>query len=172
MVSQGIFIVFDGPNGVGKTTIISAVCNQLSILRLPHLRTAEPTTSALGVYIRKNQDKYSKEVLACLVAANRYEHIETVVQPGIMAGNIVVCDRYFPSTLVYQLMDGAELSFVDGLNQKILKPDLTIFLSAGIDILKARLKERDQLTRFERNQEQEVELYVKAKSILSDRGWN
>src|SRR5688572_17339025 len=122
---NGAFIVIDGPNGVGKTTIIDSVCAILQAAGILFVRTKEPTTSELGIYIRNNQDKYSKEALACLVAANRYEHLEAVVTPGIRAGKVVVCDRYYPSTLVYQLMDGLELSFVEGLNKQILMPHLT-----------------------------------------------
>lgn len=169
---SGVFIVVDGPNGVGKTTIIDSVCAALQAAGKLFVRTKEPTTSELGVHIRNNQDKYSKEVLACLVAANRYEHLETVVSPGISAGKVVVCDRYYPSTLVYQLMDGLELSFVEGLNKQILIPHLTIFLSAEEDVIKARLNERNQLTRFERDQEKEIKFYQEAKSLLEGKGWN
>lgn len=136
------------------------------------VRTKEPTTSELGIYIRNNQDKYSKEALACLVAANRYEHLETVVTPGIRTGKVVVCDRYYPSTLVYQLMDGLELSFVEGLNKQILIPHLTIFLTAEEDVIKARLKERNQLTRFERDQKKEIQFYQDARSLLESKDWN
>lgn len=169
---KGCFIVFEGPNGVGKTTIINAVCSQLNNEVIPFVRTKEPTTSELGVYIRENQNKYSKEVLACLVAANRYEHIESVVALSIQAGDVVLCDRYFPSSLVYQLMDGVELSFVEGLNQKILVPSLTVFLTAKEDIVKTRLRERGQLSRFERDQKKEIQLYQDAKLLLESRGWN
>jgi len=78
-MQKGYFVIFEGPNGVGKTTIINAVCDQLHREDIFFVRTKEPTKSELGVYIRENQNRYSKEVLACLVAANRYEHLETVV---------------------------------------------------------------------------------------------
>lgn len=165
-------MVFEGPNGVGKTTIINAVCGQLNNEVISFVRTKEPTTSELGIYIRENQNKYSKEILACLVAANRYEHIETVVAPGIQAGDVVLCDRYFPSSLVYQLMDGVELSFVEGVNQKILIPHFTVFLTAKEDIVKFRLRERGQLSRFERNQKKEIQLYQESKLLLESKGWN
>lgn len=172
MNNKGLLIVFDGPNGVGKTTVISAVCDLLNHDGNSLVRTKEPTTSELGIHIRENQDRYSKEVLACLVAANRYEHVETVIAPGIQAGNVVLCDRYFPSSLVYQLMDGLELSFVEGLNQQILVPHLTIFLTANEEVVKTRLRERDQLTRFESDQKKEIQLYQEAQTLLESKGWN
>jgi len=166
---NGAFIVIDGPNGVGKTTIIDSVCTALK--GSSFMRTKEPTTSELGINIRKNQDKYSKEVLACLVAANRYEHLDTVVIPCLQSGNVVVCDRYYPSSLVYQLIDGLDLSFVEGLNQRILVPQLTVFLQADEAIVKARLLERDHLTRFERDQKKEIQLYEDARLLLEKKGW-
>jgi dTMP kinase len=89
----------------------------------------------------------------------------------MMAGKIVVCDRYYPSTLVYQLMDGLEISFVEGLNKKILVPHLTIFLTAEEGVIRDRIGQRDQLTRFERDQEKEIQYYQEAKLLLERRGW-
>ena len=171
-MQKGCFIVFEGPNGVGKTTVMDSVCSTLEIEGIPFQRTKEPTTSDLGKHIRGNQNRYSKEVLACLVAANRYEHLQTVILPGLQSGNVVLSDRYFPSSLVYQMMDGLDLSFVEDLNQRILIPSLTIFLRADPILLEVRLKERDNLTRFEQDQKKEAHFYNNAETLLIDKGWN
>lgn len=171
-MKQGKFIVIEGPNGVGKSTIIESLNNKLRETSFQVVTTKEPTYSELGIYIRKNQDMYRKEVLACLVVANRYEHIETVIRPAILEGKVVLSDRYFPSSLVYQGMDGLDSDFVHGLNQKIIVPDLTVFLYADENLLKSRLKQRSEITRFERDQQLEIELYKEASMSLMAKGWN
>lgn len=169
---RGTFIVFDGPNGVGKSTIIKSVTAQLEHIEIKCCLTREPTKSELGLFIRSSQNSYSKEVLACLVAANRYEHLDTIIRPGIEKGFLVISDRYYPSSLVYQRMDGLDIGFIESLNQNIIIPDLTIMLTAGEKTLKDRLMARDEITRFEKDQSREIELYSEASEILKKRGWN
>ncbi|WP_276372937.1 dTMP kinase [Chryseolinea sp. H1M3-3] len=169
---KGLFIVFEGPNGVGKTTVMESVCAAIEHRLIPVVRTKEPTTSDLGNFIRKHQDVYTTEVLACLVTANRYEHLDRIVRPSIDKGRVIVSDRYFPSSLVYQMMDGLDFSFIKSLNDRILIPDLTIFLTADEKILSARLKQRIQLTRFEKDQKKEVQRYEDAQSYIEKMGWN
>jgi dTMP kinase len=166
------FIVFEGPNGSGKTTIMNAVCSLLESGKVQFYKTKEPTKSELGLFIRNNQDSYSREVLACLIAANRYEHIETVIKPKIEQSHIVISDRYYPSSLVYQRMDGLEIAFIESLNKHILIPNLTIFLTANTLSLKTRLEARSQITRFESDQIQEVQLYHEARILLNEKKWN
>lgn len=168
----GSFIVIEGPNGVGKSTIIEVLFLRLKENGVEVVPTKEPSKSELGLYIRQNQNRYSKDVLACLVAANRYEHIETIIRPAVEKGKVVLCDRYFPSSLVYQLMDGLDPGFVHGLNQKILIPDLTVFLTASENILKERLNQRDDKTRFEFDQKMEIDLYKEACLSQISNGWN
>ncbi len=168
---EGLFIVFEGPNGVGKTSLIESIGVAIEQQLISVVRTKEPTGSDLGKFIRKHQDIYKAEVLACLVAANRYEHLEQIIRPGIHEGSVVLCDRYFPSSLVYQMMDGLEFSFIKSLNDRIMVPDLTIFLFADYEILSARLKQRGQLTRFEKDQKKEVQCYKDAQCHVEEMGW-
>jgi dTMP kinase len=170
-ISRGKFIVIDGPNGAGKSTLITQLRSELHRLEIPYLCTKEPTESKLGVFIRNNQNEFTSETLACLVAANRYEHMDLIIRPAINDGLLVLCDRYFPSSLVYQRMDGLELTFIQAINSRILIPDLTVFLSARENILRNRLRERDQITRFEKDQLAEIQLYQEAESYLASKGW-
>jgi len=171
-VKRSPLIVFDGPNGAGKSTIIKSVADQLEEEEIKCCLTKEPTKSELGTFIHSSQNLYSKEVLACMVAANRYEHLDTIIKPGIEKGCLVISDRYYPSSLVYQRMDGLDIGFIESLNQRIVVPDLTIILTASEKTLKHRLALRDQITRFEKDQSRELELYSEASEILMERGWN
>jgi len=75
-VSAEFFVVVDGPCGVGKTTVTHALAQQLAAAGLPVLTTKEPTTSALGNLARFGTDDYQGITLACLVAADRYRHLD------------------------------------------------------------------------------------------------
>lgn len=169
---SGVFIVFDGPNGSGKTTLIDKLCETLHGSKIEYLRTKEPTESELGKFIRQHQEYYSKESLACLVAADRYDHIEQTILPNLNKGKIVITDRYLPSSYVYQRMDGLDVNFIHSLNANIIIPDLTIIVSASKQTLCERLDKRRNLTRFEKKEvkDSEIEFYSNVMSLLS--GWN
>ena len=73
--SIGYFIAVDGPNGVGKSTLIAAIKNKLEILGYDVYVTREPTDTKLGNFLREFAEQHSGVSLACMVAADRYEHI-------------------------------------------------------------------------------------------------
>jgi dTMP kinase len=67
--------------------------------------------------------------MALLFAADRTDHIQREVEPALLAGKIVVSDRWYHSSLAYQALGGAMFSWVEGINWHIQAPKLTIFLS-------------------------------------------
>lgn len=77
------FFAFDGPNGVGKSTLINEVSNMLQERGIEVLNTSEPSTLEIGKFTRRISEYVRKETLACLVAADRYEHINKVIQPAL-----------------------------------------------------------------------------------------
>ncbi|WP_322778100.1 dTMP kinase, partial [Frankia sp. Cas4] len=102
---------------------------ELAAQGVPVVATKEPSDSALGKLARQGTDEYRGLVLACLVAADRYYHLEYDIRPALRAGYVVICDRYVPTTLVLQRIDGVEPSFLAQLNQYADKPDLTVILT-------------------------------------------
>lgn len=170
-----MFITFEGPNGVGKTAIISAVAKKFSELGVDVFRTKEPTESLLGKFLREGEESYGGECLACLAAADRYFHLEREIVPALSQGKIVLSDRYVESSLVLQRLDGCTLEFIWELHSRILIPDLSIILIAEPAVLHQRLTtEREKLSRFERNEsrEKEVLFYREAAEFISQRGFN
>jgi dTMP kinase len=101
------------------------------------LTTREPGGTAIGGQIRSvllhpdNCDLAPTAELL-LYVADRVQHLETVVRPALAAGKVVVCDRYFDATLVYQgYARGLNRDIIRQLHQlacKGLKPDLTLLL--------------------------------------------
>lgn len=170
---MSLFITFDGPNGVGKSTLINALYEKLLESYPDTIQTAEPTDTELGKFTRVISEKINAESLACLVAADRYEHVSNVICPAMDTGKIVLCDRYLASSLVLQRMDGVALEFILSINEKIKKPDLYFILTASAAELTKRLGERQILTRFEKRKEyQEIErkYYKECVSILRELG--
>ena len=80
---KGILVTFDGPNGVGKSTVINKVADILNASGLATLRTAEPTNSSLGQFIRTSEENCHGNTLAYLVTLDRYFHLENEILPAI-----------------------------------------------------------------------------------------
>ena len=172
---KGRFIVIDGPNGVGKTTVCRSLFEILTQMGYKVILTKEPTlykTGRLAKLLEENGDPLS---LACAVATDRYYHLFKIVVPALEKGYIVISDRYFPSSLVLQRIDGVDLEFILSINSKILRPDVTIILTASTDTLLKRLKERKRLSRFERYRidglKKEILYYKEAVETLRNMGW-
>jgi dTMP kinase len=145
----GKLIAFDGPNGVGKSTLIECVSSELRSRGFDVFVTKEPSDTQLGRFTRQIAENLDGESLACLVAADRYYHLKEVVVPQLQAGRIVISDRYVLSSLILQCMDNVDIEFVIAANEQIIIPDIQIAVKADVNILHARLGERDELTRFE-----------------------
>lgn len=173
---KGSFIAFDGPNGVGKSTIIDAVYEKLlksGIMNI--IKTKEPTDTMLGKFILENVKEFSNYQLACLVAADRYGHLNQVIIPEIENNKIVLCDRYLLSSLILQGLDGVSDDFVLNVNKEILLPDLYIVLNASGDKVRQRIIARGDLTEFEEkfSSKQEVDRTFESIDILKKHfGYN
>jgi dTMP kinase len=123
---RGFFVAIDGPSGIGKTTLTGLLADQLTTYGCSVMATKEPTATPLGSLARFGTDDYHGLTLACLVAADRYQHLEHEIRPALQAGRIVLCDRYLASSLVLQRMDGVSPEFVWQLHQHADRPAVTL----------------------------------------------
>ncbi len=134
---KGIFISFEGGEGVGKSTQIALLKDNLLNQQLKVICTREPGGTKEAEEIRKflvagdkkAWDPYSESLI---FNAIRREHINKIILPAIEDGDIVLCDRFIDSTIVYQGLVGdvSEKELLD-LHRKYcydLYPDLTFFL--------------------------------------------
>lgn len=171
---QGFFVVIDGPSGVGKSTVTALLSAQLAQHGLTVLTTKEPSGSRFGELARTGTDQYRGLALACLVTADRYYQLEQEIRPALAAGCIVLCDRYVPSSLVLQQMDGVDASFLWQLNQHADTPDLTIILVGRPARSRTRAHRRGIYRRFHRGPATagviEQRLYRDAGTALSALG--
>ena len=173
------FAVLEGPDGSGTTTQLNILENffQENRKSLPYLfKTFEPTNGSIGKLIRANLRKeviFSPETVALLFAADRNEHLwgPGGIVEHCKAGELVVSDRYLPSSLVYQgITCGEELP--GRLNRDFPGPELLIFLDIDPETAQSRINGRGQKEIFEYLdfQIKVRERYRKLLPILSEQG--
>lgn len=148
-----VFVAIDGPNGVGKTTTITALVRLLESRGSRVRSVRQPSDTDLGGFIRQAEGRYSGLTLAALVVADRVHLVDTVIRPALAAGEIVITDRHVASTLALQQLDGLDLELLWELNAGVLMPDLSVFLDAPPTELESRLDIRGRTSRFERTED-------------------
>jgi dTMP kinase len=171
---QGLFVSIDGPGGSGKSTVAALVAARLARLGLAVRQTLEPTPTPLGQLIRASTDEYDGMSLACLVAGDRHHHLATEIRPALAGGQIIICDRYLPASLVLQRMDGITWDVILQLNQGADQPNLAVILNGSPDVIAARLAARGRHSRFERqpgSSQTESDLYTDTAARLAQAGW-
>ncbi|PLX18049.1 MAG: dTMP kinase [Candidatus Muiribacterium halophilum] len=101
-----MFITFEGPEGSGKSTQIKMLLERLKQEKIPYTKTFEPGGTPLGQEIRKlllhRPEPMAERAELFLYAADRAEHVKTVIKPALERGEVVICDRYYHSTMAYQ----------------------------------------------------------------------
>ncbi len=162
MSKRGLFITIEGGEGVGKSTNIAVVEAWLQEQGIAYCRTREPGGTPLAEEIRALLLAPRDEAMApitelLLVFAARAQHIATVIEPALAAGEWVICDRFTDATYAYQGA-GRELPLtwiaeLEQLVQGLLRPDLTLLLDAPLEVGLARAGERGELDRFEQEQQ-------------------
>lgn len=170
---MGVFVTIEGPNGVGKSTFIAALKEELEKTYRVYI-TKEPSPSALGSFVRENEIGLRGRSYALLIAADRCFHLENFVVPNLGQFDVVVSDRYIESSLALQHADGLTLDDIWDINKRFLFPDISVVLDADSELLQARLSERSNLTYFEKelSRETERELYTVAADYLKNKGLN
>ncbi|WP_375426611.1 dTMP kinase [uncultured Friedmanniella sp.] len=134
---SGAFVVFEGGDGVGKTTQVDRLCRRLERTGREVVRTFEPGDSPAGHRIRAlvldpATGDLDPRAEALLYAADKAQHLHAVVRPALDRGAVVVCDRYVDSMLAYQgagrVLAAAEVEQVARWATQDLRPDVTVLL--------------------------------------------
>ena len=113
--NKGLFISFEGIDGVGKTTQVEALKDYLQSLGREVVVTREPGGTQLGKTLREillHGTSVSARTEALLFAADRAQHVAQVIRPALSRGAVVITDRYIDSSLAYQA-GGRELTMDD-----------------------------------------------------------
>lgn len=158
-VSNGLFVVFEGGEGGGKSTQLETLATRLREQGRDVVVTREPGATAMGERIRamvledSGADAPSPRAEALLYAADRAHHVATVVRPALIRGAVVISDRYVDSSLAYQgagrTLPVEEVSWLSSWATGGLKPDLVVLLDidprTGLSRAAARNRGADRL---------------------------
>jgi dTMP kinase len=166
---SGLFITFEGGDGVGKSTQVAHLIEHLRAVGRTVVTTREPGGTELGVEIRNivlhHRGDIAPRAEALLYAADRAHHIATFVRPALERGEIVIQDRYFDSSVAYQgagrVLDGQEIRDISLWATESLIPDLTILLDLDPQQARVRLDAEDKV--FDRLENEKQDFHTRVR---------
>jgi dTMP kinase len=153
MDSQGRFITFEGIDGCGKTTQLRLLASALRNQGRAVTETVEPGGTEIGRQIRRilldpaNTAIHARTELL-LYFASRAQNVEEVIRPALEAGQVVLCDRFTDSTLVYQGagrgLDRESVLTLDRIACRGLRPSLTVLIDIDSETSLSRARRRNE----------------------------
>ena len=158
MMKKGLFITFEGNDGSGKTTISKMAYEKLMDMGYPVVYTREPGGIDIAEQIRHvildpKNTAMDARCEALLYAASRRQHLVEKVLPALAKHQIVLCDRFVDSSLVYQgIARGIGIEEVYKINEFAIEghlPDATIFLHVVLHTGLSRIETRGEKDRLD-----------------------
>jgi dTMP kinase len=171
---SGLFISFEGIDGVGKSTQADLLEAWLTEQDKEVVRTLEPGGTDVGVEIRKillhHKGDLAPRAEAALFAADRAHHVASKIRPALEQGKIVITDRYFDSSVAYQGA-GRDLSRTEVRDLSLwavggLLPHLTVLLDLPAD--KAMARRNSSGTEPDRLEKEKTEFFETVRSAYLD----
>lgn len=150
-MARGWFITLEGGEGCGKSTQVRVLGESLVELEKEVLVTREPGGAEGAEAIRKllvegATDRWDGMTETLLHTAARRNHVEKTIRPALEAGKIVVCDRFFDSTMAYQgYGHGVDRDTITTIHHAAIGnfvPDLTLILDVPIEVGLGRVAAR------------------------------
>lgn len=147
------FIVFEGIDGAGKSSLIKKLCNLLEEKQLSYILSREPGGTELGeelreIVIRPQGPKPCPKAELLLYQAIRAQHVEEKIRPALEQQKWVLCDRFTASSLAFQAggrgLDENEIIYLNQYSTSGLSPDLTILLDLSVDESEKRISKRSE----------------------------
>lgn len=149
------FIVFEGLDGSGKSSLMAALQKELTALQIPFVQTREPGGTPLGdeirhMILRKEGPAPVSRAELLLYEASRAQHVEQTIKPALSEKKWVLCDRFTASSVAFQ-GGGRSISEADVvmLNQFAtggLEADLTVLLDLSVEESRRRQAHRTSQT--------------------------
>jgi len=166
---SGTFVVFEGGDGVGKSTQVDLLATLLASSGIDHVVTRQPGGTSLGTKLRSlildhGHGDVAPRAEALMYAADKAQHMYEVVVPALERGAIVVSDRYVDSMIAYQGAGRSlaldEVALLARWATEDLRPDLTVLLDADPSEAVERISVKDRL------EEAGLEFHSRARAHL------
>jgi dTMP kinase len=141
-VTRGAFIVIEGIDGSGKTTMANRLARQMTGARAARY-TREPYGATLNVWLQLSPNATPHES-ALAFAADRLFHVRHCIRPAVAEGEVVICDRYVWSSLAYQGADGCDTGWLREINRHAPEPDFTVYLDVQVEAAVDRIERRER----------------------------
>jgi dTMP kinase len=143
-MKKGYFITFEGPDGAGKTTQIDLLSDYFKSQGYDVVLTREPGGTELGEKIRQvifepGKQGMAPEAEVLLYAASRAQHIKEVIAPNLLAGNVVISDRFIDSSIAYQGFGRGMLDYVELVNNYITKDFMPLLRTSSAAMTKPNI---------------------------------
>ena len=147
-MSKGFLVSLEGPEGAGKTSVLEAIIPILEDRGIEVLSTREPGGVLIGEKIREvildpSHTEMDPKTELLLYIASRRQHLVEKVLPALVAGKLVIMDRFIDSSVAYQGFGrGLDKKAIDWLNEFAtdgLKPDLTLYFDIEVEEGLARI---------------------------------
>lgn len=158
MSDRGLFITFEGTEGVGKSTQLANAASTLRDAGVDVLVTREPGGTPMAEAIRElllapRDEAVHETTELLLMFAARAQHLQTRILPALERGQWVLCDRFTDATFAYQGggrgVSREHIALLETLVQGSVRPDHVILLDAPVETGMARARDRGELDRFE-----------------------
>ena len=173
-----MLITFEGGEGSGKTTIIGRMAKFLREQGYEVLETREPGGTVLGGQVRNLVLTVIPEMRICakaelmLYLTSRAQTVDEIIAPALLAGKMVLCDRFNDSTVVYQGeargLEAKEVKRICDFVCGTITPDLTFFLDVdpkvGLQRTRQAEKEQSQVGEVDRIESEELSFHEKVRN--------
>jgi len=182
---EGLFVVLEGVDGAGTTTHTRFLVDGLRARGLPVHTTREPSDGPIGVQIRQvltgrlvvpgihGSRPPSWTTMALLFAADRLDHLDSLVIPALEDGSVVVSDRYDLSSFAYQSATSSDapaaIPWIRELNSRAVRPDVTVVIDVPAEVAEERRRGRggvEEMFEHKALQERLVSIYAKAETLV------
>lgn len=175
MAAKGLFVTFEGTEGVGKSTQLKEAASTLEKLGVDYLVTREPGGTPMAEKIRElllapREEAVHETTELLLMFAARAQHLHNKILPTLEQGKWVLCDRFTDATFAYQGggrgVSPERIALLEALVQGDTRPDHVILLDAPVETGMARARKRGELDRFE---QEDLEFFQRIRNAYLAR---
>jgi dTMP kinase len=178
-VIPGRFLTIEGIEGVGKSTQVARLSQELTDRGIGHVVTREPGGTPLAERIRdlvldnSGGESIPPTAELLLMFAARAVHVANHVEPHLLAGRWVLCDRFIDATYAYQGggrgLSAAHIGQLEIMVLGLRRPDLTVLLDAPVEQALQRARQRNAGAAADRFESERSEFFERVRAVYRAR---